>query len=366
MKKLIICERPFMLYKALLIQMNSEKDVIDIVLSNHMSGLEKMLIPLEAERIFNKIFFFSDDLYRDYIKNDRMSDFVEFPNVLLSWPKKFIKYYRYQKRAKKKALPEGLDFKKYDEIIAVDGVSTLNFHLNFQKINYIVSEHGRGNFRNKVPLHIVAVYISMILDRLNIVVAYSGMSKYVKMVEVDSNENLVRYIKRKPIRECKISELENALSIEKKDRLYRIYADAFDLPKVFSEEVNLLLTGPLSGDKILKSEEDQLKCYKDAVDLHCKKGERLIIKPHPRDDVKYENTFPNAIIIDRVVTSEILGCCSSLKINKVITIYSTSLASFHNAKEMVMLGDAFLNNYNRLSYECGKSVYMKEELVSDK
>ena len=362
MKKLIICERPFMLYKALLLQLNNENEDIDIVISNHMIGLEKLYLPLKNEHIFSNVFYFADDLYQEYIKDDKMSDFVEFPNILFSWPKKFLKYKAYQKKAINLDLPKELDLKKYDEIIAIDGVSTINFHLNHEKIPYVVSEHGRGNFRNKVPLHILAVYISVILDRLNIAVAYSGMSKYVKMVEVDSTENLVGYIKKKPLRECRISDLENALPKEKRDRLYRIYAEAFGMPKEFNEEVNLLLTGPLAVDKILASEKDQIDCYKDAVEKNCNKDEMLIVKPHPRDTVDYSTVFPNAVIIDKVVTSEILGFCENLRINKVITIYSTSLASFRNAKEVVMLGDSFLNNYNRVSYECGNSIYSTEEV----
>lgn len=362
MKKLIICERPFMLYKALLLQLNNEDQDIDVVLSNHMPGLEKMYAPLKNEHIFSDVFYFADDLYQEYIKDDKMSDFVEFPNILFSWPKKFIKYKSYQKKAIELPLPDGLDLKKYDEIIAIDGVSTINFHLNHDKIPYVVSEHGRGNFRNKVPLHILAVYISIILDRLNLAVAYSGMSKYVKAVEVDSKENLVGYIKKKPIRECRISDLENSLSKEKKDRLYRIYAEAFNMPKEYKEEVNLLLTGPLAVDKILASENDQINCYKDAVETNCGRDELLIVKPHPRDTVCYDKVFPDAIIIDKVVTSEILSFCENLRINKVITIYSTSLASFRNAKDVVMLGDSFLNNYNRVSYECGRSIYSTDEV----
>ncbi len=361
MKQLILCERPFMVYKAILKAMNSD-DCIDIVLSNHMPGLEKIYNPLINAHIFNKVFYYDDVLYQDYIKNEKLSEYVKFPNILWAWPRKLVKYFRYQKLARKELKPEGLDFHVYDEILANDGVSTMNFKLNFEKIFYVVSEHGRGNFRLKIPLHILAVYITIILDYFNIIVAYSGSSKYVQAVEVDRNEDLVCYIKnRKKVRECRISALENALTEEKKDIIYRIYAEAFGLPKKFDAEVNLLLTGPLAHDGVLASEKDQLNCYYDAVNLNCDMTKKLVIKPHPRDEVDYSRKFPNAIIVNKVVTSEVLSFCASLKIDKVVTIYSTSISSFQKAKNMVVLGDEFLNGYNRTA-QTGKSIVFQEDL----
>lgn len=361
MKQLIICERPYMLYKAILKAMNT-KDEIDIVLSNHMPGLEKMYEPLVESGIFHKVYYFDDDLYQEYIRDESLMDYMTFPNILWSWPKKMRRYLLYQKDARKKTLPSGLELKEYDEILANDGVSTINFKLNFEKIRYVVSEHARGNFKNKVPLHILAVYISIILDRLNIVVAYSGCSKYVTAVEVDRNEDLVCYIKKKRIRECRINTLEQNLSPQNKDQIYRIYAKAYQIPLVYDEEVNLLLTGPLAHDKAVASEEDQIQCYIDAVKQYCNDGKLLLVKPHPRDDVNYEGIFDNSIVIDKIVSSEVLSLSETLHINKVITIYSTSISSFRNAKEMIMLGAEFLDNYHHLSKYAGKAITSQDDL----
>lgn len=364
MKQLILCERPFMVYKAILKAMNTN-DSVDIVLSNHMPGLEKLYQPLVDSHIFHKVFYYDDALYQEYIRDEKLSEYVKFPDILWKWPKKFVRYLRYQRLARKKKKPKGLDFRCYDEILANDGVSALNFMLNFEKIPYVASEHGRGNFRNKVPLHILAVYISIVLDYLHIAVAYSASSKYVKAVEVDKNEGLVGYItRRKKVRECRISELESALTDGQKDKVYKIYAQAFGLPDQFEEEINLLLTGPLAHDGILASEEDQLNCYEDAVSKYCDKEKKLLIKPHPRDSVNYAQRFPDALMIDKIVTSEVLSFCSSLKIDKVITIYSSSVPAFQKAKDMVVLGDSFLNGYHRIS-NAGKCVVPADDLHSN-
>ena len=108
-------------------------------------------------------------------------------------------------------------------------------------------------------------------------------------------------------------------------------------------------------------EKDQLNCYYDAVNLNCDMTKKLVIKPHPRDEVDYSRKFPNAIIVNKVVTSEVLSFCASLKIDKVVTIYSTSISSFQKAKNMVVLGDEFLNGYNRTA-QTGKSIVFQEDL----
>lgn len=352
-----------MVYKAILKAMNTS-DCIDIVLSNHMPGLEKLYKPLVDSNIFHKVFYYNDVLYQDYIKDEKLSEYVKFPTILWKWPQKFARYVRYQRLARKEKKPTGLDFRVYDEILANDGVSVMNFMLNFEKIPYVVSEHGRGNFRNKVPLHILAVYISIVLDYLNIAVAYSASSKYVMAIEVDKNEDLVGYIKkRKKVRECRISELENALTDAGKNKVYQIYAQAFNLPCQFEEEINLLLTGPLAHDGILATEQDQLNCYYDIVSKYCDSNKKLLIKPHPRDSVEYTERFPDALVIDKIVTSEVLSFCSSLKIDTVITIYSSSVPAFKKARNMVVLGDAVLNSYHRIS-NAGKCVVPEDERYS--
>lgn len=336
-----------MLYKAILKAAVNVEDEIDIVLSNHMLDLEKMYEPLIESGLFNHIYYYNDYLYQDYIYKEKLGEYIRFPQIIWSWPKKFIRYFKYQRKAKKEVLPSGLDLHSYDEILANDGVSTINFKLNYEKIFYNVSEHGRGNFKAKIPLHILAVYISIILDKLNIVVAYSGSSKYVKAVEVDENKNLVSYIKnRKEIHEVSISALENSVPVSEKEKIYRLYAKVYHMPLEFTEEANLVLTGTLYDDGIVPDIKDIQRCYVDAVKKYCDPNQLLIIKPHPRDSVNYKELFPNALIIDKNVSSEILGFAQSLKLNKVITLYSTSVTTFRRAKDIIILGNDFLENYN--------------------
>lgn len=344
MKQLILCERPFMLYKAILKTFHSE-DEIDIVLSNHMQGMENMYQPLVKSRLFHKVFFYDDVFYQDYIKQESLADYTAFPNILWAWPMKLRRYFKYQKKARQEAMPRGLRFYDYDEILANDGVSAMNFKLYEQKVPHVVSEHARGNFSSKPFLYMLAVYLTMVLDRLGMIPAYSGCSKYVKEIEVDSSQKLVGYIRKKKIRECPVQSLEERLTAEEKDKIYRLYAQGYGLPEEYEKEVNLLLTGPLVSDGGAKNEKEQLRLYSDVVAKNCDSHQMLLIKPHPRDMADYSRVFPDAYVVDRSIAAEVLGFCSSLHIDKAITIGSSSIASFKKARQVLVLNDAARDRY---------------------
>lgn len=354
MRKLFICERPYMLYKSIIKGMMNVEDEIDIVLSNHMSGMEKLEEPLRKSGIFKKVFFYNDKLYQDYIRNEHLSDYVKFPRILISWPQKMKRYYSFHKNARLEKLPENLNIKEYDEIYAVDGVSTLNLKLNFQKVNYIVSEHARNNFQINMPLHKLAVYLSKILDRLNIMVAYSGCSKYVSAIEVTANTNLVSYIKRKKIIEYNIDEMVNKLSVEKKNKIFELYASAYNMPFQIKGITNVLLTAPLLEDGLVHSIEKAEYCWKKLVSEYSDKESTLLIKAHPRDKTDYKKIFPDSIIVNPLLTAEVLALASNLNIKKVINLYSSAVSSFEGISECITVGLDYINKLDYTTTEGAK------------
>lgn len=356
MRKLFICERPYMLYKSIIKGMMNVEDEIDIVLSNHMSGMEKLEEPLRKSGIFKKVFFYNDKLYQDYIRNEHLSDYVKFPRILISWPQKMKRYYSFHKNARLEKWPENLNIKEYDEIYAVDGVSTLNLKLNFQKVNYIVSEHARNNFQINMPLHKLAVYLSKILDRLNIMVAYSGCSKYVSAIEVTANTNLVSYIKRKKIIEYNIDEMVNKLSVEKKNKIFELYASAYNMPFQIKGITNVLLTAPLLEDGLVHSIEKAEYCWKKLVSEYSDKESTLLIKAHPRDKTDYKKIFPDSIIVNPLLTAEVLALASNLNIKKVINLYSSAVSSFEGISECITVGLDYINKLDYTTTEGAKKI----------
>ncbi len=338
MRKLFICERPYMLYKSLIKAVMNTDDKIDLVLSNHMPGMEKMQHSIADSGLFESVFFYDDKLYREYTKEESLVDYVKFPNILWAWPKKMCRYISFHKHAKNVELPEGMIWDRYDEINVIDGVSTLNIKLNLDKVKYVVSEHCRNNFQYKMPLHQLAVRLSIILDRLNIVVAYSGCSKFVEAIEVSSDKNLVSYLKNKKIRVFDLSQAEKNLEQWQKKKLFDIYAQAYNMPSRIDGQSTLLLTTNLHADGYVKNDTEAEYVYEKIVENYMLPQSKLIVKPHPRDLLDYHKLFPNCIVVDPLISAEILALASELNIKRAVTTYSSAIGSFENKCECIKIG----------------------------
>lgn len=323
--------------------MLNKKNQMDIVLSNHMPGMEKMRESLEKSNLFSKVYFFDDKLYQEYVADEHLNDYIEFPKILISWPQKMRRYYRFHKMAAKVQLPQELDFKSYDRIYAIDGVSTINLRMNFEHIHYIVSEHAKNNFQISIPLHKLAVRISILLDRLNIIVAYSGCSKYVSAIEVSEDKNLVSYLKGKKIIEYNVEEMVQTLTADMKNDIFELYASSYGMVLDTDKNVNVLLTAPILEDGLVDNFQKVERCWRTLVETYGDKEALLLIKAHPRDKTDYGKIFSGAIIADPLITAEVLAFATKLNINKVLNLYSSTVTAFTGRCECVTVGRGYID-----------------------
>ena len=74
------------------------------------------------------------------------------------------------------------------------------------------------------------------------------------------------------------------------------------------------------------------------------KNERIIIKTHPREILNYEK-LENTYIIREKFPLELINYCMNIKINKAVTISSTSIDTIYNCKEKIILGWEILEEY---------------------
>ncbi|MGN0974773.1 MAG: hypothetical protein ACI4OL_02150 [Gemmiger sp.] len=63
----------------------------------------------------------------------------------------------------------------------------------------------------------------------------------------------------------------------------------------------------------------------------------LFIKAHPRDETDYEALFPDAVVLDRKMPSEVLGFCLPFRFRRAVTVQSWALRGFTAADETVFL-----------------------------
>ena len=64
----------------------------------------------------------------------------------------------------------------------------------------------------------------------------------------------------------------------------------------------------------------------------------LFIKTHPRDETDYHKLFPQAVVLERTMPSEVLNFCLPGKFKRAVTVQSWVLRGFTAAEENVFVG----------------------------
>lgn len=105
----------------------------------------------------------------------------------------------------------------------------------------------------------------------------------------------------------------------------------------------LLLTQPWNEDCYTYPEKnfteaDKIELYKTILEGYDEK--QVIIKTHPRERTDYRHFFPETLVIDTPTPME-LFLLVGLKIKKAITVSSSSIHTFDDSVERVLLGTEF-------------------------
>ena len=70
----------------------------------------------------------------------------------------------------------------------------------------------------------------------------------------------------------------------------------------------------------------------------------ILIKPHPRDLLNYEEKFSEHIVLDRKFPMEVLNFIEGLTFRRVISVF-TVVRNIRFAEETVYLGEDFMDKY---------------------
>lgn len=226
-------------------------------------------------------------------------------------------------------------FKKYDEIYMFYDVTNIGKILNINKIRYNLLEDGTDcyknnknvidvklDLKNKIKKHILGYPVKL------------ADSKYIKSIEVNDKKDL--FISHKNIIESPKIKMYDSLNEKQKKIIMNIFLDNNSSFKNISG-CSLIITQPLYIDKYLDSEEEQVKLYESIINDYCK-GDKIVIKTHPRENTDYSSIKGDYIILTRNFPLEVFNFMDDLQFNKAITISSTSLSLIKNCKEKIMLG----------------------------
>lgn len=344
-KRIYVCHTYYHAYVAHLKELalkEDQKGGATILLSTMSIDFEKLGERIGAAGLFEKAVRYEEKNFMEYpellkLKEDKGNIVFNMFNRI-----KFTK--KYGKRCEE-AIPEGIDFKDYDDVYVFCDSDPIGYYLNTHKIKYHAVEDGLnclvyydtarvdnvGAFRMKVFMS----------KKLGLIFIQNGYGKYCLDMEVNSID-MIKY-------ECPYyiekprQELVDRLTPEDKEIILKTFIRDIDsLNKQIEEAAAdnnkiLILTEPLCD---LETRE---RIFNDLVDEYSKEG-TVFLKPHPRDVLNYREKFAHLPQFDPTVPMEMLNFFEKLHFKKVVSVF-TEVKAIQFADEIVKLGPDFMDKY---------------------
>lgn len=160
---------------------------------------------------------------------------------------------------------------------------------------------------------------------------YWGDSPWCKVVESEDAALCTLFGPDKMVTDSKGALLESLTDDEK--AMVRSVFLTRPLPEQ-AEGATLLLPRSFVADGLM-TQESQDAMFQ-AVAARYAVGP-LFIKTHPRDTTDYQALFPDAVILERTMPSEVLNFCLPFTFRRAVTVQSFVLRGFTAAEEKILL-----------------------------
>lgn len=222
----------------------------------------------------------------------------------------------------------------YDEIVVYNDWTPFGRWLQDCKAPYVLGEDTR-NFLANYHRHIVEQAAEPDLEQRKQSgegYIYWGEWPGVTAVEVTDPDTAL-YHKGK-LRRFDLFEVMDGFDAAKRARLRQVFVRQ-ELPES-DEPVCLLLPRSFYVDGELPTQEAQDAMVRATVEKYCK-GYRLFIKTHPRDTADYEAMFPEAVVLDRFMPSELLDYCFEVRFARAVGLRTASVHNLRCADEKISL-----------------------------
>ena len=106
----------------------------------------------------------------------------------------------------------------------------------------------------------------------------------------------------------------------------------------------LILTQPISEDKVIKDEKEKIGIYADVISKIPKKF-NIVLKTHPRETTDYAEHFDNISVLPALFPIEILGLKDGFHFERGYTLFSTALSNLEIVNERFFLGKEYLDKF---------------------
>ena len=220
----------------------------------------------------------------------------------------------------------------YDEIVVYNDWTPFGRWLQDCKACYVLGEYTRNHLDhpNQYIDGQAAAPDFALRQREGKGYLYWGAYRGVQAVEMTDPARVAYYTEK--ARTFDLFAILGGLSAEKKAVLRRVFVRQ-ELPKT-DKPACLLLPRSFVADGLM-TQERQNAMFR-AVAAKYAVGP-LFIKTHPRDTTDYQALFPDAVVLERTMPSEVLNFCLPFKFARAVTVQSFVLRGFTAADEKILL-----------------------------
>ena len=169
-----------------------------------------------------------------------------------------------------------------------------------------------------------------------------GFDSEIKKLFAQFPESLPLPLQKKAV-ELNIKKQVAKLDEKTKQEIFAIFLPETSF-KILGENNALILTQPISEDKVIKDESVKIAIYKDVVSK-VPSQMNIILKIHPRETTKYEDYFENITILPALFPIEILGLKDGFYFEHGYTLFSTALSNLEIVKHRFFLGKDYLDKF---------------------
>ena len=312
-----------------------------LVLSTMSNDFGNLKERAEKSGLFEEVFMFDekeDSFFPELAKYHK-----DRGNILLNMLAR-IKYTKLLGKLQEPYVP--VDFKEYQDVYVFCDSDPIGYYLSYKKIYYHALEDGL----NCIQYYDTARYdnrghfeLKAWMAARNLIFIQNGYGKYCLDMEIN-DLSVVPYPCKKYVEQSRAALVER-LTEGDKDILIHMFIQNMD---ELQDKLNcgaknkvLVLSEPLCDLTVRKQIFSDLIREYGAVD-----GEesQVLIKPHPRDVLNYEEIFPQHIVLDGKFPMEILNFIPGLRFRRVLTIFTVP-NGIQFADEVMFLGEDFMDRY---------------------
>lgn len=338
--RIYVCHTLYHVYVSILKEMTQYKDAgkADIALSDIFMDFGELKNRLSEAKIFDNVYSLHE--VSDINIPGLMKYKENHNNILVHLFNRLIYTKKYGKAQDKFF---DINFKEYKDIFVYCDSDAIGYYLNYHHIYYHAVEDGLDCLKHSDAAHednAGHFEIKALLARHNLIFIQNGYSKYCLDMEINDDSFLKYHFDKYKVVPRK--NMETALDSLQKELMLKVFlpdADKIKEKVKGSESCTLFLTEAFPDITSVR-EEVAREIMRDYIG-----EEKVVIKPHPRDDVDYEKLFPNSVVIHGKFPIEVLNYIDGIHFDKAISIISSVMGSINFVDEKFNIGPHIWEKY---------------------